>query len=127
MKKNILSILAFIVLSGSYSMANAESVIVRWTAPGDDGNVGTATTYDLRQSSTLITSANFDQATQVTGLPAPRISGTAEQFTVTGLIPGQYYFAIKTADEAGNWSLISNVVGIVITDTTPPSTIIDLR
>jgi hypothetical protein len=34
-----------------------------------------------------------------------------DTFTVTGLVEGTgYYFAIKTVDDAGNWSGISNVL-----------------
>jgi hypothetical protein len=117
-------VLSVVLLS---TTAQAGDAILTWTAPGDDGAVGTATTYDLRRSATTITAANFSAATQVTGLPAPKIAGSTETFTVTGLTPGVYYFAIKTVDEAGNWSLISNVISKTVLDTTPPGAIADLR
>jgi chitodextrinase len=87
------------------------SVPLTWTATGDDSLTGTASQYDLRYSTSLITAANYSSATQVTGEPTPGAPGTSQGQTVTGLQPATtYWFAIKTADDAGNWSLISNVV-----------------
>jgi len=92
--------------------ANSGEVILGWTAPGDDGNVGTAARYDLRWSSSTLTDANFAGATPVAGLLAPKAAGSAESFTVTGLTPGvTLFFAIKASDEAGNLSALSNVAG----------------
>jgi phosphodiesterase/alkaline phosphatase D-like protein len=85
------------------------SVTLTWTTPGDDSLIGNATQFDLRYSTSPITAANFASATQFTGMPTPGTPGTVQNVTVTGLNPGTlYYFNIKTADDAGNWSLISN-------------------
>lgn len=90
----------------------ANSVTLIWTAPGDDGDSGTASEYDIRYSLSGITEANWDSAVQVTGEPSPQPPGSAETFMVTGLQPGTtYYFAIRTSDEVPNWSTLSNVVG----------------
>ena len=90
--------------------AATTSVTLGWTAPGDDGNSGTASEYDLRYSTTPITPGNFDQSTVVPGLSHPAPAGTHEQARVGGLEPGRlYYFALKAVDEDGNWSLLSNV------------------
>lgn len=89
----------------------AASVTLRWTAPGDDETIGRATAYQLRYTNTPITEASFDGATPVVGIPAPGLPGSTETFTVSGLVPNQvYFFAIKTLDEAGNRSGLSNVV-----------------
>ncbi|HKQ59486.1 MAG TPA: FlgD immunoglobulin-like domain containing protein [Candidatus Eisenbacteria bacterium] len=94
----------------SPTIADAASTTLRWTAPGDDGATGRATAYDLRRSTSPITAANFGAATIVTGLPAPATAGTTETFTVNGLAPNtSYYFAMKTRDDANNWSTISNI------------------
>ena len=86
------------------------SVLLSWTSPGDDGDTGTATTYDIRYSTSLITEANWATATQVSGEPAPLIAGTAQSLTVSGLSSNTtYYFAIKTSDEVPNTSLLSDV------------------
>ncbi len=50
----------------SCSNLTTTSVQLNWTAPGDDGNTGTATTYDIRYSTSAITAGNFSSATQVT-------------------------------------------------------------
>jgi hypothetical protein len=89
----------------------AGGVRLQWTAPADDGLLGRAEQYDLRYSTQPITAANFTFLTSVPGLPPPAATGVIESFFVTGLQPNtNYYFAIKTADENGNWSPISNVL-----------------
>ena len=104
-------ILASIAARPADAATTAASVALQWTAPGDDNRIGRATRYDLRYSLTPITAANFAQATAVSGLPVPKTVGSLETFTVTGLVSGRsYYFAIKTVDDVGNWSLISNVL-----------------
>ena len=46
------------------------SITLCWTATGDDANVGTATTYDLRTlMSDPITDENWDSAYQYAGEP----------------------------------------------------------
>jgi len=92
------------------SESTINSVTLIWTAPGDDGNVSTASTYDIRYSTSEITDANWASATQCTGEPAPQSAGSTESFVVTGLSAGTtYYFALKTANEVPNWSDLSNV------------------
>src|SRR3989344_120626 len=61
------------------------SMPLTWTAPGDDGSTRTATTYDIRHSTSIITSGNFSSATQVSGEPTPSVAGSGESMTVTGL------------------------------------------
>lgn len=95
----------------SASLAATTPFTVRWTAPGDDGVTGRATAYDLRYSVLPLTGANFALATKITGLPLPAVAGTLQSFVVSGLHDtASYYLAIKTVDEAGNWSGLSNVV-----------------
>ncbi len=110
------------------SQPAAQSLLVSWTAPGDDGSTGTATIYDLRRSTSLITSANFNSAAAVAPQPSPAASGTPQSFVALNLTGGTtYYFAIKARDEAGNWSVMSNVASATtLADTTPPAAIQDL-
>lgn len=111
----------------SISGATATSVTLAWTATGDDGTTGTAAQYDVRYAAAPITLANWNSATQATGEPTPKVSGSAESFTISSLSSGTtYYFAIRVADEVPNWSGLSNVVNTSTTDVTPPSAIIDL-
>jgi len=94
----------------SATALTSKSVRLDWTAVGDDGSTGTATNYDIRYSTTAITAANFSSATQVSDAPTPKISGSVETMTVTGLTGNAtYYFAIKATDDAGNTGAISNI------------------
>jgi chitodextrinase len=87
------------------------SVTLTWTTPGDDSLIGTAAQFDIRYSTAAITAANYASASTVTGEPTPSASGSSQSFTVTGLTPNTtYWFAIKSADEVPNWSLLSNVI-----------------
>src|SRR5262245_54300356 len=102
-----------------------------WTAPGDDGSTGTATTYDIRRSTSPITTdAAFAAATPISGEPAPAPAATLHAMTVTGLSASTtYYFAIKTADEVPNWSALSNNPSGTTSaapDTTAPAAITSL-
>ena len=91
----------------------ATSVQLSWTAPGDDGATGTATTYDIRYSTSTITEGNWASATQANGEPSPQVAGSSESFTVTGLPASTtHYFVIKTSDEVPNESAISNVPSV---------------
>lgn len=105
-----------------YSVAYSYDVPLTWTAPGDDGNVGTAAQYDIRYSVDSMVLKNWTNAVQVIGEPLPKIAGTKENFTITNLPDpsiATVYMAIKTRDEANNWSLMSNMVNTKLTtDTT---------
>ena len=81
-----------------------------WTAPGDDGTKGTASGYDIRYSTSLITDQNWNSAIEVEGEPSPKPYGRIETINVVGLAAGtNYFFALKTVDDVPNWSGISNV------------------
>ena len=121
----LIALLALLVVAPIVAHAQgADSVSVTWTAPGDDGNVGTATTYDLRMSTSAINASNWGSATPVdmSGHP-PGPAGTREHVVVRGLTNGTpYWFAIKTVDEAGNTSNISNILyWNWVLDTTAPA------
>jgi hypothetical protein len=104
------------------------TVRLEWTAPGDDGLIGMATSYDLRWSTDPIDESNFDQATPVPAPPVPGLAGVAQLYMVEGLQAGtSFYFAIKTRDDAGNVSEIGTSQGSTFAlDGRPPSPITDL-
>jgi hypothetical protein len=122
------------VAPGSVSNLNATEIYdnkcwLTWSAPGDDGATGLAAAYDLRYSTTPITSANFASATAVTPQPTPLAAGSAQSYLALNLTPGTtYYFAIKARDEAGNWAALSNVRTVVTTvnDAKAPAAVKDL-
>ena len=85
------------------------TVTLKWTAPGDDGDEGTATGYDIRYSTTLITDLNFNDATPASGAPIPSAAGSQETYVVTGLSPSTtYFFSVKAYDDVPNYSVASN-------------------
>lgn len=103
------------------------SLALRWTAPGDDGSTGTAASYDIRYSTSAITSGNWASATQATGEPVPTAGGTVQTFTLGGLSGSQtYYVAIRATDDRGNLGALSNVVNGTTSDTVAPAPIRNL-
>ncbi|HTK60477.1 MAG TPA: hypothetical protein VL283_04745, partial [Candidatus Baltobacteraceae bacterium] len=75
-----------VVTDLTLSGATTSSLVLTWTAPGDDLNVGTAALYDIRYStSPIVTSADFTAASLVSGEMAPAVNGTVQSMTVTGL------------------------------------------
>jgi len=88
----------------------AHSCTLSWTSPGDDGNTGQASSYELRWNTIPITDSNWNYSFQIFNEPIPKPSGNNESLTVTGLVPNtHYYFAIKAIDEAGNEGELSNL------------------
>ena len=81
------------------------SVDLSWTAPGDNGTSGTATSYLVRYSATAITDqSGWDAATIVaTGVPTPQVAGSTEHMTISGLTEGTtFYFAVRAEDSVPN-------------------------
>ena len=103
----------------SVTSCDTSSCTLSWNASGDDGYIGTATNYDIRYSTSFINESSWISAIPLTGEPAPQIAGTLQTFVVSNLTASStYYFAIKTSDEAGNVSILSNSPQGI----TPPAT-----
>jgi len=97
------------------------SLNLTWTAPGDDGGVGTAASYDIRYAEVLISEANWASAIVVPQTLTPQLAGLPESLMVTGLNPDTtYYFGIKSVDEVNNWSPLSNIATGTTTGTALP-------
>ena len=123
------------VFNASPSLGQTPTVssTIVWTAPGDDGMIGRAARYDLRYSTSAISSADtlswWNAATifDMTGR-IPAVAGAADSVVVGGLAAGTRYFIIlRAADEVPNWSGFSNVAVVDTRDAIPPIRISDLR
>lgn len=98
------------ILDLSISAVMHNSLTVTWTAPNDPNDFAVAA-YDLRYATDPITPENFDAATAANGVPPSSQHGEPESFIIEGLSPNTtYYIAIKSIDEAGHISELSNVV-----------------
>lgn len=131
------ALVAALALAASFRPAQAQSTvtaILDWTAPGDDGNTGRASQYQMRYRSAAISGTDtlgwWNAATAVSGLPTPGTAGSTQSVQVSGLDPSlTWYFVLRTADEVPNWSFYSNVAVRppgTPADTTPPAAISDL-
>ncbi len=89
-------------------------VVLSWKAVGDDKNVGTARSYELRyfKDSGAPPDCVADWASGNTypyALPAPALAGTTQQATLNGFWPGvKYHFCLVAKDEVGNPGIPSN-------------------
>ncbi len=94
-----------------------DSVLLTWTATGEDDNIGAASYYRMRYSTAPITDMqSFESAGPVTDLPTPALAGTTETFRVPRLVPDiTWYFAIIAYDAADQPSGLSNVAVVTTT------------
>ncbi|MBP9699339.1 MAG: hypothetical protein KBD85_04910, partial [Elusimicrobia bacterium] len=109
------------------------SVLLSWSAPGNDGNNG------LLNGEYLIHYATFSAAWDRLTLP-PFVSsttvpvtndapGTPRSFIIPNLnLATTYYFVLWSKDEVPNWSAISNTTSSWPNsgDITPPAAVLDL-
>lgn len=112
------------------SNTSINSMQLNWTAVGDNGLEGTATSYQIKVFESEITSDNWDDIDDYDQNMTPQIVGSIESIMISGLQFSTHYFAaVKAIDEANNFSNLSNVVDTVtaaIPDNIPPSPIEDL-
>jgi hypothetical protein len=86
------------------------AIDLSWTAPGDDGWMGSASLYVIRYSDRVLTETNWDSATVFEAPPECLEAGQVQTTTIAGLNPGQhYYLGIKAVDKNLNVSGLSNV------------------
>src|SRR5262249_17241803 len=95
------------------SDVGSTTVRVDWLAPADDGDMGgPVALYELRYATTPLDESSFAYATLVpTDLPRP--PGTSESVDITNLLPNtHYFFALRSFDEFGNHSGLSNFLDL---------------
>ncbi len=95
---------------GAVGTQSSGELIIDWTAPGDDGMIGTALDYIVAQSESLITEENWPTKDKSVLPKQPSAAGSYEMATI--LLPEggrPYYLALRTRDEAGNMSPLSNI------------------
>lgn len=98
----------------------SNSIYLNWTATGDDADLGHASSYDVRYSTSPIDETTFASSPRAAGAPVPSAPGAAESMEVLGLAAGTpYYLAVEAVDEWGNAGPISNSASAV---TLPPPT-----
>jgi uncharacterized protein len=87
----------------------SSTVLLTWTAPGDDDQEGTASAYDVRYQSDPQVDPWWESATIAASIPVPQTAGSQEMVTITGLESGRRYcFQLRTVDDGANWSVVSN-------------------
>lgn len=107
-----------------------DAVQLTWTAPGNDGEIGTAAFYDVRYSTAPITDSNWEEAALATGESKPAAAGSPETMRISGLLSDTtYYFAMRAGDGYLNMSPLSNSANATTAfteDRTAPGMITDL-
>src|SRR6185369_7693367 len=94
-----------------------------WDSPGDDGNVGNPTAFEIRFSETSLNDTNFDLATP---LPAPTPNDSHSNYFHNVNVPWRHssgFIGIRGVDDAGNKGPISQVPVSVNVDVGDPYTI----
>ncbi len=101
-----------IIIDLVVSTSTTHAVVLQWTAPYDhrnDQTHGFVDKYDLRQSYNVISEENFSQAVSANSNLVPAPAGIMQMCEIGNLEADSiYYFAIKSQDDKGNWSGISN-------------------
>ncbi len=97
------------------------SVRLRFTATGDDGGAGRASTYDVRFAAGTLDLAHLDDATALPNRVLPGVSGEPDTVEVTGLLPStSYAFAVRARDE---WDSAGAPSAVVTATTLGPPTL----
>ena len=95
------------VSPGKPTNATISGANVTFTAPGDDLLCGTANHYEIVQSNTRISEANFSSGQPVGGAPAPGAAGTTQSFAIPA--NPKRFIAIRAVDDQGNVGRIAQV------------------
>jgi subtilisin family serine protease/sugar lactone lactonase YvrE len=106
---------------------------LRFTATGDDGAAGRASTYDIRYAPGALDPGRLDDAALFVSRAVPGASGSTETIEVTGLAPATAYaFAVRARDEWDTPGPAGNIASGVtlaapVLSSSPPSFAAALR
>ncbi|TPW18358.1 MAG: hypothetical protein FD129_4, partial [bacterium] len=106
----------------------AGTLALSWTAPGDDGQVGTASRYDIKFASYPIDASNFDAVQNPVirqSLPTPAPGGTRRTGFIGGFNEQQnnfqslpigvtFYTRVRAVDEVDNAAFDASAPNLVI-------------
>jgi hypothetical protein len=92
------------------------TIALEWTAPGDDGNSGKASSYIVRTSTYPIrTEKDWDEAEGKPGEPVPSVAGTRERMTIRNLVSASYvYVTMRAVDDFFNMSPLGNCAKVLV-------------
>ncbi|MFA5858694.1 MAG: carboxypeptidase regulatory-like domain-containing protein [Elusimicrobiota bacterium] len=98
----------------------AGQVRLVWTAPGEDGTLGSASAYIVKYSASAITSTTtFNAATTYTQTWIPKKRRSREEYILTGFTPGNtYHFSVRSKNFTNDTSRVSNPVSAVVSNST---------
>ena len=100
-------------LPGTAVIESTGSLTLTWTAPGDDADSGRADHYIIRYSADSLFDSNWEWASFAPNPPLPLDAGSEQSYIMSGLENGRRYFVgIKTSDDAGNISPLSNIAAV---------------
>jgi hypothetical protein len=96
--------------------ADPGTILLRWTATGDDGMDGRAYRTLIRTCVMYIGDEHtWQEAVRVSGVPVPALPGTAEEMAVDELAPGIWIYAsARAVDDFGNVSGPGNCIRLVV-------------
>ncbi len=91
-------------------------IVIDWVAVGRDGNVGLASSYQVRTApDTILNETDWGRGSQRPGVPAPLAPGQTMTMVVGGLLPAQVtYVAVRAVDDFGNYSPLGNAPSVLI-------------
>lgn len=102
--------------------ATTSSITLSWSQTDNPDFVGNVVGYDVRYSNKPIDGSNWFQADTLTSDNIRTDAKGAQSLEVSKLTPGSHYwFAVKTLDQFGQESAISNIVEGKTLDLSPPS------
>jgi hypothetical protein len=103
------------------------AVKLSWTSPGNDGGTGSIINGAYKiwfSNQSLVTSTATATGKRIGSYSTPS-NGDRAEVTVTGLSDNTvYYFALRIADQAGNYSLLSTTSPSALTNAPPTVTLL---